>query len=77
MQSPSVQKLIFLPNPNNPTGTANSTKEIKAFVQALGQIIFCLDEAYAEYLDEPLTFDLSSRKEEKSWDCVPSPRFTA
>ena len=50
-------KLIFLPNPNNPTGTANSAKEIKAFVQALpDHVIFCLDEAYAEYLDEP--FDL-------------------
>jgi histidinol-phosphate aminotransferase len=50
-------KLIFLPSPNNPTGTANSTEEISAFIRALpDHVIFCLDEAYAEYLDEP--FDL-------------------
>ena len=28
-------KLIFLPSPNNPTGTANSITEISTFVQAL------------------------------------------
>ena len=50
-------KLIFLPSPNNPTGTANSTEEISAFVRALpDHVVFCLDEAYAEYLDSP--FDL-------------------
>ena len=50
-------KLIFLPSPNNPTGTANSTEEISAFVRSLPEhVLFCLDEAYAEYLDDP--FDL-------------------
>jgi histidinol-phosphate aminotransferase len=50
-------KLIFLPSPNNPTGTANSIGEISAFVRSLpDHVVFCLDEAYAEYLDDP--FDL-------------------
>ncbi|MDG1325871.1 MAG: histidinol-phosphate transaminase [Opitutales bacterium] len=47
-------KLIFLPSPNNPTGTANSPEEILAFAQSLpGHVIFCLDEAYTEYLEDP------------------------
>jgi histidinol-phosphate aminotransferase len=51
-------KLIFLPSPNNPTGTANTEEEIHTFVRSLPQhVIFCFDEAYAEYLDSPLIFD--------------------
>lgn len=47
-------KLIFLPSPNNPTGTANSSQEIFEFAESLpDHVIFCLDEAYAEYLDDP------------------------
>jgi len=47
-------KLVFLPSPNNPTGTANSEEEIISFVRSLPpQVIFCFDEAYAEYLDHP------------------------
>ena len=47
-------KLIFLPSPNNPTGTSNSPKEIIAFAESLpDHVIFCLDEAYAEYLEDP------------------------
>ena len=47
-------KLIFLPSPNNPTGTANSPKQIIQFVKSLpDHVIFCLDEAYAEYLTIP------------------------
>jgi len=47
-------KLIFLPSPNNPTGTANTQDEIEAFVLSLPQsVVFVFDEAYAEYLDRP------------------------
>jgi len=47
-------KLVFLPSPNNPTGTANSQPEIEDFIRALpGSVVFVLDEAYAEYLDSP------------------------
>jgi histidinol-phosphate aminotransferase len=45
-------KLVFLPSPNNPTGTSNTEDEIFSFVRDLpDQVIFCLDEAYAEYLE--------------------------
>ena len=47
-------KLVFLPSPNNPTGTANSETEIGEFIHSLPpHVIFCFDEAYAEYLDSP------------------------
>ena len=47
-------KLVFLPSPNNPTGTANTENEIFEFVRSLPQhVIFCFDEAYAEYLENP------------------------
>jgi histidinol-phosphate aminotransferase len=47
-------KLVFLPSPNNPTGTANSEEEIIAFVRALPpHVVFAYDEAYAEFLDNP------------------------
>jgi histidinol-phosphate aminotransferase len=47
-------KLIFLPSPNNPTGTSNSSDEIIRFVESLpDHVVFCMDEAYAEYVEKP------------------------
>lgn len=47
-------RLVFLPSPNNPTGTANTEEEIYEFVRSLPpHVIFCFDEAYAEYLENP------------------------
>lgn len=47
-------KLVFLPSPNNPTGTANTEAEIHTFVRALPEhVVFVFDEAYAEFLDNP------------------------
>ena len=47
-------KIIFLPSPNNPTGTANTKEEIISFVENLpSHVILCLDEAYVEYLEDP------------------------
>ena len=47
-------KLIFLPSPNNPTGTANSQEAIFQFVRSLPEsVILVFDEAYAEYLESP------------------------
>jgi histidinol-phosphate aminotransferase len=47
-------RLVFLPSPNNPTGTANSAAEIEAFVRGLPEhCIFVFDEAYAEFLASP------------------------
>ncbi len=47
-------KLVFLPSPNNPTGTANDAGEITRFARDLPEhAVLVFDEAYAEYLDEP------------------------
>lgn len=47
-------KLVFVPSPNNPTGTANPEAELLAFARALPDHVICVfDEAYAEYLDAP------------------------
>ena len=48
-------RLVFLPNPNNPTGTRVSADEVEAFVRSLpDHLVFCYDEAYAEYEDDRL-----------------------
>ncbi len=47
-------RLVFLPSPNNPTGTANTEDEILRFARALpAHVVLVYDEAYAEYLDNP------------------------
>jgi len=44
-------KLIFIANPNNPTGTFIPAAEIEAFLDAVPpQVVVILDEAYNEYL---------------------------
>lgn len=46
-------RLVFLASPNNPTGGTDDPADILAFAAALpDDVIFCLDEAYAEYLEE-------------------------
>lgn len=46
-------KIVFLPSPDNPSGTANTAEEIEAFVDALPDgVLFVLDEAYVEYLED-------------------------
>ena len=43
-------RLVFLPNPNNPTGTGLPAEAVAAFARSLPEwVIFCYDEAYAEY----------------------------
>lgn len=42
--------VVFLANPNNPTGTVLADDEIRALIEALPpQVLVVLDEAYAEY----------------------------
>jgi histidinol-phosphate aminotransferase len=44
-------KLIFIANPNNPTGTLINKDALKAFVHAApSHVLILLDEAYDEYL---------------------------
>ncbi len=46
-------RVVFLANPNNPTGTFTPRAEIARLVDGLRpDILFVLDQAYAEYLDE-------------------------
>lgn len=47
-------KLVFVPSPNNPMGTANTEEELLAFARSLPEhVVFVYDEAYAEYLESP------------------------
>jgi histidinol-phosphate aminotransferase len=47
-------RIIFIANPNNPTGTWNTGKEIRAFMQRVpANVIVVLDEAYTEYVANP------------------------
>jgi histidinol-phosphate aminotransferase len=51
----SGAKLVYLANPNNPTGTLVSHDDVRRFVAELPPGVLCvLDEAYSEYaVDEP------------------------
>jgi histidinol-phosphate aminotransferase len=45
-------RLLFVASPNNPTGIANEEAELLELAESLPEhVIFCLDEAYAEYLE--------------------------
>jgi histidinol-phosphate aminotransferase len=47
-------RLVFVANPNNPTGTRNRRAEVEALVAALPKgCLLVLDEAYFEYTDDP------------------------
>ncbi|MSQ13454.1 MAG: histidinol-phosphate aminotransferase family protein [Dehalococcoidia bacterium] len=55
---PAPPRLLFLCNPNNPTGVYLSRAEVERIVTALPDTIVVLDEAYATFADEP-------------WDSIP------
>ena len=47
-------RLIFIPNPNNPTGTLLSQQAIDEFMARIPEnVIVVFDEAYFEFLDDP------------------------
>ncbi|HZR06725.1 MAG TPA: histidinol-phosphate transaminase [Candidatus Udaeobacter sp.] len=47
-------RLVFIPNPNNPTGTLLSQQAIDDFVSRIPEkVIVVFDEAYFEFLDRP------------------------
>lgn len=51
-------KLIFIANPNNPTGTFLPGAELHAFLRDLpAHILVVLDEAYNEYLPQDCRYD--------------------
>jgi histidinol-phosphate aminotransferase len=48
-------KIVFLANPNNPTGTFSPWEEVRAFVASVPKrVLVVLDEAYGEYLPDEL-----------------------
>lgn len=51
-------RLIFVCNPNNPTGTAVPREELVAFLDAVpGDVLVALDEAYHEFVTDPAVGD--------------------
>ena len=48
-------RLVYVANPNNPTGTLASPERIERFVRSVPErVVIVLDEAYVEYLDDSL-----------------------
>lgn len=48
-------RIVFVANPNNPTGTTASREQLRRLVDAVPpHVLLALDEAYIEFLDEPL-----------------------
>ena len=56
-RNPTVKtRLIFIPNPNNPTGTIVGGLELDEFLIRLGNrddVLLVFDEAYTEYVRDP------------------------
>ncbi|MGW4115072.1 histidinol-phosphate transaminase [Actinosynnema sp. NPDC004786] len=47
-------RLVFVCNPNNPTGTASRRDEIERFLERVpSDVLVVLDEAYREFVDDP------------------------
>ena len=47
-------KIVFLGNPNNPTGTIYRRAEFESFLAAIRKdVVIAADEAYAEYVEDP------------------------
>ncbi len=47
-------RLVYLANPNNPTGTWFAAEALEEFLRKLpSQVLVVVDEAYAEYVDDP------------------------
>ena len=46
-------RILFLANPNNPTGTWLGAQELRAFIEQIpSQVVVVIDEAYFEYVDK-------------------------
>jgi histidinol-phosphate aminotransferase len=47
-------KIIFIANPNNPTGTINTKSEMDSFMKKVPEgVLVVVDEAYYEYVNSP------------------------
>lgn len=51
-------RIVFIANPNNPTGTFITGEQVHAFLgRAPKDVLIVLDEAYTEYLPDELRYD--------------------
>lgn len=63
-------RLIFLDNPNNPTGTAIAPPELYRFFSEIPEhVIVVLDEAYIDFMDQELHVDMFSLLKNKEGRC--------
>ena len=73
-------KVVYLGNPNNPTGTMFTAEDLDRFLAAIPpRVLVVLDEAYFEYVQRP---DYSRSVEwcgrgRTCWCCGPFPKCTA
>ena len=64
-------RLIFVCNPNNPTGTAVRRAELERFLDRVpGEVLVVLDEAYREFIRDPEVPDGVEIYRERSNVCV-------
>ena len=68
-------RLVFLPNPNNPTGTYFTAQEFDAFMQvaASKDVFVVLDEAYVEFVRAKITRKVMSTKSASKIFCFCAP----
>lgn len=60
-------RIIFVANPNNPTGTLARADALRHFVAKVpDHVLLVLDEAYIEFLDDPVDFLPVIRERQKS-----------
>jgi histidinol-phosphate aminotransferase len=60
-------RVVFVANPNNPTGTSVSPEELVRFINAVpSKVLIALDEAYIEFLDRPLDLVAAIRTGQKA-----------
>ncbi|CAM5637864.1 Putative phenylalanine aminotransferase [Streptomyces californicus] len=73
-------RLIFVCNPNNPTGTVVRRAELERFLDRVpSDVLVVLDEAYKEFIRDPEVPDgIETTGTAPMWRCCgPSPRRTA
>jgi histidinol-phosphate aminotransferase len=59
-------RVVFVANPNNPTGTVVPKKELSDFASQIPpNVLLALDEAYIEFLDDPADFISEIRRGQK------------
>ncbi|HEX4263588.1 MAG TPA: histidinol-phosphate transaminase [Verrucomicrobiae bacterium] len=59
-------RVVFVANPNNPTGTVVSKQELMDFAGRIPpNVLLVIDEAYIEFLSDPADFISEIRREQK------------